>query len=72
MLILKLALIILQAKFNIVKAVPLNTSLRVECSIQKVKGARCWVDGAVKDASGQVTFATCEAQLADLRVLFGW
>lgn len=54
------------------KAVPLNTSLRIECSIQRVKGARCWVDGAVKDSSGQITFATCEAQLADLRVLFGW
>ena len=62
--------VVLQANFKIKKAVPLNTSLRVECAIRSVQGIRCWVDGFVKDESGKVTYATCEAQLVDLSQLW--
>ena len=60
----------MQAKFKIKKAVPLNTSLRIECAIKSVQGVRCWVDGALKDSTGAVTFATCEALAVDLSQLW--
>lgn len=59
----------LQANFKLKKAVPLNTSLKIECAIRSVQGMRCWVDGAVKDSTGAVTFASCEAQLVDVSQL---
>ena len=59
-----------QINFKIKKAVPLNVSLRVECSIRSAQSIRCWVDGAIRDASGNVTYATCEAQLVDLQQLW--
>jgi hypothetical protein len=59
-----------QISFKIKKAVPLNVSLRVECSMKSVQSVRCWVGGAIKDASNSVTYATCEAQLVDLQQLW--
>ena len=52
------------------KAVPLNTSLRVECVIESVRGVRCWVEGTIKASDGKLTYATCKAQLVDLQQLW--
>lgn len=57
-----------QIEFKIKKPVPLNTSLRIECSIKDIRGIRCWVDGAILDESGLI-LATCVAQLVDMAQL---
>ena len=60
----------MQINFMIKKAVPLNTSLRVECAIESVRSVRCWVEGSIKSSEGKVTYATCRAQLVDLQQLW--
>lgn len=60
----------LEAAFKIKKAVPLNTSLRVQCEITAVRGVRCWVQGSITDEAGKIVYATCEAQLIDLAQLW--
>lgn len=54
-----------QASFKILKAVPLHTTLRVECKLTKQAGIRCWVDGSILDGSGTV-YAQCTAELVDM------
>lgn len=60
----------LEATFRIKKAVPLNTTLRIACVITKTQGVRCWADGKLSSADGNVLYATCEAQLVDLAQLW--
>jgi hypothetical protein len=60
----------LEATFRIKKAVPLNTTLRIACTINRAQGVRCWVDGRITSAGGSVLYATCEAQLVDLAQLW--
>ncbi|KAK9862844.1 hypothetical protein WJX84_006053 [Apatococcus fuscideae] len=60
----------IEATFKIKKAVPLHTTLRIDCKIQRTRGMRCWVYGEVQDASGSVVLATCEAQLVNLQQLW--
>lgn len=55
-----------EAAFKIKKAVPLHTSLLVQCSIKEQRGIRCWVEGQLCSADKQTVFATCDAQLVNL------
>lgn len=57
----------IEANFKLKKAVPLHTSLKIECKITKIAGMRCWVTGTLKLPDSDTVLATCEAQLVDLK-----
>ena len=65
--------------FQIIKPVPLHTSLAVSCHIREVRGIRCYVEGAItaaggsrgeeggKEEEGEATvYATATALLVDI------
>lgn len=56
-----------QINVEIVKPVPLHETLLVECCIQKQKGLRCYVEGKILSDDGMDIFASCTAQLVDMR-----
>jgi acyl-CoA thioesterase len=55
-----------EATFRIRRPVPLNTSLQIECAVKQQRGIRCWVEGRLLSAEGEL-LASCEAQLVDMR-----
>ncbi|KAL6780719.1 hypothetical protein ACKKBF_B12030 [Auxenochlorella protothecoides x Auxenochlorella symbiontica] len=55
-----------EANFRIKKAVPLHTTLRVECRVVKMRGIRCWVDGRLTSPDRGVVYAECAAQLVNI------
>ncbi|KAK9838957.1 hypothetical protein WJX74_006741 [Apatococcus lobatus] len=60
----------IEATFKIKKAVPLHTTVRIDCKVQRSRGMRCWVYGQISDPATSDILATCEAQLADLQKLW--
>jgi hypothetical protein len=54
-----------EAAFKIRRPVPLNTTLRVECTLKQQRGIRCWVEGRLMSVTGEL-LASCEAQLVDM------
>jgi hypothetical protein len=55
-----------EGHFKIKKPVPLHTSLKVECWVEKKRGIRCWVGGRLMSADEKVLYAVCEAVLCDM------
>ncbi|KDD75236.1 hypothetical protein H632_c792p0 [Helicosporidium sp. ATCC 50920] len=54
------------ASFRMHKAVPVHTSLRVECLITSKRAVRCWVDGRLLSADGETQYASCTIQLVNM------
>ena len=52
--------------FQILRPVPLHTTLLVRCKITQLKGIRCYVSGTIETVDTHEVLSSCTAQLVDM------
>ncbi|KAG7674183.1 hypothetical protein Ndes2526B_g04006 [Nannochloris sp. 'desiccata'] len=52
--------------FQILRPVPLHTTMLVRCSITQMKGIRCYVSGTIETVDRHEVLASCTCQLVDM------
>jgi hypothetical protein len=55
-----------EINFQILRPVPLHTTLLVKCKITQLKGIRCYVSGSIETVDTHEVLASCTCQLVDM------